>query len=377
MIPFNKPLVSVKELNNIKEVLFKLGKFSGDGEYTKRCSNFMENRFNVLKILLTTSCSTALDLSSFLLDIKPGDEIILPSYTFVSTANPFLMQRAKLVFSDVRNDTLNIDEKEVEKLITKKTKGIVVVHYAGVSCDMDKIMGIAKKNNLVVIEDAAQSIESKYKDQYLGTIGDIGCYSFHETKNITCGEGGCILINNEKYIERAEIIREKGTDRSKFFRGEVDKYTWRDIGSSFLPSEILCAFLYAQLVDIEKITARRIEIWNYYYNNLINLQIKGFIRLPIIPEECKHNGHLFYMLLESEKIRDKLMQVFKENGILSVFHYIPLHLSPMGEKLGYKKGDLKVTEQVASRLLRLPLYTDLTIDDQNKIINVIKKFFQK
>lgn len=376
MIPFNKPHIGNKEIDNIKKVLFRYGKISGDGDYSKECSSFLEKRFNVPKILMTTSCSSALDITALLCKLKEGEEVILPSYTFVSTANSFLSQNAKLVFADVREDTLNIDENKIEGLISKNTKAIVVVHYGGVSCEMDKIMDLAKRNNLIVIEDAAHAINSKYKKEYCGSIADLGCFSFHETKNITCGEGGCLLINNDKYIERAEIIREKGTDRSKFYRGEVDKYTWRDIGSSYLPSEILCAFLYAQLENVDKITEKRISIWNYYYENLEPYQKMGYIRLPVVPKHCEHNGHLFYILLDSEKTREDLIQEFKDQGILSVFHYIPLHLSPMGEKLGYKKGDLRITEDIAPRLLRLPLYFDLTQKQQDKVIGVVEKFFK-
>ena len=375
-IPFNKPRITGNELQYIEEAVNN-GHISGDGIFTKKCQEFMENRYHTKKILLTTSCTSALEMAAILCNFSPGDEVIMPAFTFVSTANAFILNGAKIKFVDIREDTLNIDENLLEKAITKNTKAIVVVHYAGVSCEMDKIMQITKKYNLFVIEDAAQAIESEYKDKCTGTIGDFGCFSFHETKNITCGEGGAILINNDQFIERAEIIREKGTNRSKFFRGEIDKYTWVDTGSSYLPSEILSAFLYAQLENIEDITAKRLKIWQIYYESLEDLEKKGYIRRPIIPSECKHNGHLFYILLESLDVRSRLIYYLKNKGILSVFHCVPLHLSPMGVRLGLSSGDMNITENVSDTLLRLPLYYDISQDEQNLIINEIYNFFMK
>ena len=375
-IPFNIPPIIGKEITYILDVIEKR-KISGDGEYTKKCSELLEERYNVKKVLLTTSCSTALDMSAILAGIDVGDEVVLPSYTFTSTANSFLIRGANLKFVDIREDTLNIDENKIENAITNKTKAVVLVHYAGVSCEMDPIIDLARKYNLLVVEDAAQGMEAKYNEKYLGTIGDLGCFSFHETKNITCGEGGSILINNSKFIEKAEIIREKGTNRSKFHRGEVDKYTWIDIGSSFLPSEILSAFLYAQLENANMITKKRLNSWNYYYSAFEELEKKKLLRRPIIPANCKHSGHLFYILLKNEKSRDDLLNYLKQKGILAVFHYLPLHLSPMGLKLGYSKGMLPKTEDLVGRLLRLPLFYDITKDEQDYIVNNIYKYYLK
>jgi len=373
-IPFNKPSIVGKELYYIAQSVLN-GKTSGDGVFSQRCSEFMQNRYKIKKVLLTTSGSTALDISAILINIQPGDEVILPSFTFVSTANSFLLRGAKLKFVDIRKDTLNIDENKIKEAITPRTKAIVVVHYAGVPCKMDEIMKIAKKNNIFVIEDAAQGIESRYKEKYLGTIGDIGCYSFHETKNINCGEGGSILINREDFIERAAIIREKGTNRNKFFKGEIDKYTWVDVGSSYLLSDILSAYLYAQLEYIEIITEYRTRLWKYYHDNLDDLEKKGFIRRPIILNSCTHNGHLFYILIKENKERDHLLNYLKKRGILAVFHYLPLHLSPMGKKMGYKNGQLPVTEEVSSSLVRLPLFYGLSITEQDIILDNLKDFF--
>jgi dTDP-4-amino-4,6-dideoxygalactose transaminase len=374
-IPYNKPSIVGKELEYIKQAVDS-GKISGDGFFSKKCAGFIEKRYGIKKALLTTSCSTALDIASILIDIKDGDEVILPSYTFVSTANSFYMRGAKLKFVDIREDTLNIDENKIEEAITPETRAIAVVHYAGVSSGMNRILEIARENNIYVIEDAAQGIESKYKGSYLGAMGDIGCYSFHETKNIICGEGGAILINNEKFLERAEIIREKGTDRSKFFRGEVDKYTWVDVGSSYLPSEILSAFLYAQLENIELIINSRKSLWKYYYDNLRELEEDGFIKRPVIPENYEHNGHLFYVIVKNGKIRDNLLQYFKSRGILAIFHYLPLHLSPMGRKMGYREGQLPVTEKISSRLVRLPLFYGLTSSEQDTVLGTLEDFFR-
>ena len=374
-IPFNKPHIIGKELDYISQAVLS-EKISGDGIFSDKCNLFMKNRYNLKKVLLTNSCSAALDMSSLLIDIKPGNEVILPSYTFVSTANSFLIRGAKLKFVDIRKDTLNIDENKIEEAVTSSTKAIVAVHYAGVSCEMNKIIEIAKKNKLFVIEDAAHGIESKYNGKYLGTIGDIGCYSFHETKNITCGEGGAIIINNDKFIERAEIIREKGTNRSKFFRGEIDKYTWIDIGSSYLLSEILSAFLYAQFENIEIITKKRLYDWQYYYDDLADLEKKGFIKRPTIVDDCIHNGHLFYILLNDNKIRDSLIKYLWDKGISAIFHYLPLHLSPMGKKMGYKRGQFPITEDFSSRLIRLPLFYSISRVEQDMVLNNLKSFFK-
>ena len=374
MIPFNKQNLFGKELDYIKDA-FENGKISGDGKYTKLCNKFMEDRFNSNKILLTTSGTHALEMAAILSEIKEGDEVIIPSYTFVSTANAFALRGAKIVYCDIREDNLNIDENKIEKLITEKTKAIVPVHYAGVACEMDKIMEIAKKYNLIVIEDAAQGVDAKYKDKYLGTIGDFGCYSFHETKNFSAGEGGAISINNPKYLERAEIIREKGTNRNQFFRGQVDKYTWVDIGSSYLPSDINAAVLYNQFENIEKINNKRKEIYDTYYNELKELEQEKKLRLPIINEFSTTNHHMFYILLNSEDERNNLMDFLKENDILSVFHYIPLHESKYSKK---EFGEYKLpnTENLSRRLLRLPMFYSLEIEKVKYISKKIKEYFE-
>lgn len=373
MIPFNKQNLFGKELEYIKDA-FDNGKISGDGKYTKLCANFMEKRFKSKKVLLTPSGTAALELAALLSDIKEGVEVILPSYTFVSTANAFVLRGAKLVYCDIREDNLNIDEDKIKSLITDKTKAIVPVHYAGVGCDMDKIIEIAKKNNLLVIEDAAQGVDAKYKDKYLGTIGDIGCYSFHETKNFSAGEGGAVSINNPRYLKRAEIIREKGTNRSQFFRGEVDKYTWVDIGSSYLLSDINAAVLFHQLENIEKINQKRKEIFETYYNELMPLQHKKKLRLPIINEYARTNYHMFYIILNTEEERDNLMYYLKKNGIHSVFHYIPLHESKYSKKR-FGSFKLPVTENLSRRLLRLPMYYSLEMGEVKYIVEKIKDYF--
>jgi dTDP-4-amino-4,6-dideoxygalactose transaminase len=367
-IPFNKPLVFGDEISNIKQSL-EDHILSGDGKFTRKCNEIMEKKFNAKKVMLTTSCTHALEMASILIDLQPGDEVICPSYTFVSTVNSFILRGAKPVFVDIREDTLNIDENLIEEKITDKTRAVFPVHYGGVSCEMAKINEIAQENNLLVVEDAAQGVNAKYKNKYLGTIGDLGTYSFHESKNYICGEGGALIVNNEKYMGRAEIIREKGTNRSKFFRGEVDKYTWVDIGSSYLPADILAAFLYEQLINMDTIKNKRKEIFDYYYENLKDLELKDKFRLPIIPKECETNYHIFYILLTSERERDRLLKQLKKRGIHSVFHYIPLHTSPMGTKFGYKEGDLPNTEDLSKRILRLPFYYDLTQNEQKYIIN--------
>lgn len=337
----------------------------------------MEEKFQAQKILLTTSCTTALEMAAILCNVEPGDEVILPSYTFVSTANAFFRHRAKLVFIDIRPDTLNIDESKIEEAITDRTKVIVPVHYAGVGCEMDKIMDLARKYNLYVVEDAAQGVNSKSKNKYLGTIGDIGTFSFHETKNYICGEGGAIVINNEEFTERAEIIREKGTNRTKFFRGEIDKYTWVDVGSSFLISDILAAFLYAQLEHMDEIDKRRGEIFNYYHQSLNPLANKGYLRISPTPSKDYHNTHLFYIVLKNENTRNALMKYLLSKDIIAVFHYLPLHLSPIGRLMGYQEGELPITESMSGRLLRLPFYYSLKEDEQDKIVRHIKHFFEK
>jgi len=375
MIPFNRQNIFGKELEYIKDA-YETGKISGDGKYTELCNSFMEKRFNAKKIMLTTSGTHALDLSAILSEIKPGDEIIMPSYTFVTTANAFVLRGGKPVFCDIRKDNLNMDETIIEELVTEKTKAIVPVHYAGVACDMDKIMRIAKKNDLMVIEDAAQGVNAKYKDKYLGTIGDIGCYSFHETKNYSMGEGGAIVINNEELFERAEIVREKGTNRKKFFRGEIDKYTWVDIGSSYLPSEINAAILWNQLEHIDEIQEKRKDIFEMYYDGLKKLENDGKLRLPIINDYAECNYHMFYMLMKSEKERDEIISYLKKNGIQSVFHYIPLHTAPfiVNQDLTFS---LTVTEELSKKILRLPMFYSLTSIDQQKIIDFIYLFFEE
>ena len=374
LIPFNKPFIVGKELYYIAESVLS-GKIAGDGIFSKKCQKLIESFIRTKSVLLTHSCTASLEMAAILCNINRGDEIILPSFTFVSTANAFLLRGAKLNFVDIRKDTLNIDENEIERHISKNTKAIVPVHYAGVGCEMDPISSLAMKYEAYIIEDAAQGLMSKYKNRYLGTIGDIGTFSFHETKNVISGEGGAIAINNEKFVERAEIIREKGTNRTKFFRGEIDKYTWVDIGSSFLPSDIVAAFMYAQLENAEKINAKRKALYEYYYNELLELAQKEYIKLPYIPDHCVNNGHIFYLITRNENTRDRLMEYLKKNGILAVFHYLPLHTSPVGHSLGYKKGDLPVTENLSSRLLRLPMFFNLLHKEQDLIIEKIFQFF--
>jgi len=373
-IPFNRPTIVGNELEYIKDAV-KSGKISGDGKYTKLCSEFLENTFKAKKVMLTTSCTHALEMSAILLNIGDGDEVIMPSFTFVSTVNAFCLRGAKPIFVDIREDTKNIDEDLIEERITDRTKAIVPVHYAGVSCDMSRIMEISKKYSIPVVEDAAQGVNSTYEGEFLGTIGDMGAYSFHETKNFISGEGGAIILNNEEYIERAEIIREKGTNRSKFYRGEVDKYTWVDIGSSYLPSDLLAAFLYAQFEKMDEITEKRLKLFTNYINSLKILEDRNLISLPYIPDNCTINGHILYIMLNDPKTRDGLMHFLKQKEILSVFHYVPLHTSPMGRMYGYGEGDLKVTEFVSERLLRLPYYYDLKDDEQKYIVESIKEYF--
>ncbi|MFH1964876.1 MAG: dTDP-4-amino-4,6-dideoxygalactose transaminase [Acidobacteriota bacterium] len=374
-IPFNKPFIIGEELSNIRKAVDS-GHLAGDGMFSEKCKNWMEQKFSAFKVMLTDSCSSALEISAILCDITPGDEVILPSYTFVSTANAFVLRGARLKFIDIRPDTLNLDESLIEQEITDKTRVIVPVHYGGISCEMDTIMALAEKHGLLVVEDAAQGVNARYKGKYLGTIGHLGAYSFHETKNYICGEGGALVINDPRFVERAEIIREKGTNRSKFFRGEVDKYTWVDIGSSYLPPELTTAFLYAQLQEADKIDKKRRSIWKTYYQGLKPLEDEGLLKLPSIPEECENNAHMFYLVLSTNKERDTLIDFLGEHGIHAVFHYIPLHTSPMGIKLSDTIPELPVTESIAPRLLRLPCFYELSPAQIKRIINRIYTFFR-
>ena len=372
-IPFNRPYLTGRETGHICESV-KSGNIVGDGEYTRKCEQFLEETFSAKRVLLTNSCTDALEMASLLIGLEPGDEVIVPSYTFVSTVNAFILRGAKPVFVDIREDTLNMDETKIEEKITDRTRAIFPVHYASVACEMDSIMDIARRHDLSVVEDAAQGVNARYKGGYLGTIGDLGTYSFHGTKNYTCGEGGAIVINNVDLIERAEIVREKGTNRSKFLRGEIDKYTWVDIGSSYLLSDVLAAFLYAQLEELESIKKKRKAVFDFYHQNLRDLEEEGRLRLPVVPDNCEINYHLFYILLPSESKRDSLMQDLKNRGIQAVFHYVPLHTSPMGGKFGYGPGDLPITESASGRLLRLPFYRDIKREAQEFIIAAIKEF---
>ena len=375
MIPFNKPPYTGKEEIYIKEAIEKR-KICGDGLFTKRCSKWIEETTGTAKALLTTSCTHATEMAALLADIGPGDEVIMPSYTFVSTANAFVLRGGKIIFVDIRPDTMNIDEKLIEDAVTKKTKAIVPVHYAGVSCEMDAIMEIAKRHGLTVIEDAAQGIGSTYKGRALGAIGDYGCFSFHETKNLSMGEGGALLIKNRGDIERAEIIREKGTNRSRFFRGEIDKYTWMDAGSSYLPSELNAAYLWAQCEELEKIYEDRVGSWKRYYECLSILRDQGKIELPVIPKECQHNAHMFYIKVKDLEERTKLIQYLKEREIHAAFHYIPLHTSPAGKRFGYFHGKDVYTTKESERLLRLPMYYQLNMDEVVHIVKYIYRFYQ-
>lgn len=374
MIKFNEPLICGKEQEYISEI-FKNQKFCGDGTFTKKCNNWLENNTQTKKALLTTSCTHALEMAAILINVKEDDEIIMPSFTFVTTANAFLTKGAKVIFIDIRPNTMNLNEDLIENAITEKTKAIVPVHYAGVCCNMDKILELANKYKLYVIEDAAQGLLSTYNNKAAGSIGDIGCISFHETKNYHCGEGGAILINNDQFIKRAEIIREKGTNRSEFFRGQVDKYTWVDKGSSYLPSELNAAFLYAQLEEAENINNKRLNLWNKYNENLQTLKQKNLIDLPIINKNCKHNAHLFYIKLKDINERQKLIEFLKLNNIQSVFHYIPLHSSPFGIKKTTFSGNDEYTTTESERLLRLPMHYNLTFSNVDYICNKIKEFF--
>ncbi|MDD4028725.1 MAG: dTDP-4-amino-4,6-dideoxygalactose transaminase [Caldisericia bacterium] len=373
-IPFNKPCITGKEKKYI-EVVFQNQKFSGDGPFNKKCCQWIEDRYQCKKAFLTPSGTHALEMASLILQLKPGDEVVLPSYTFTSTANAFALWGVRLVFVDIRPDTMNINEQCIESAITDKTKAIVVVHYAGVSCHMDEIIRIGDKYNIPIIEDAAQGVGSSYNGNYVGTVGSIGCFSFHETKNYSCGEGGAILLNNPILIEKAEIIREKGTNREKFFRGEVDKYTWIDLGSSYLLNEMSAAYLFGQFMEEKTILTDRMNSWNLYYSQLMLLQEKGFLTLPSVPKECRHNAHMFYVKTKDENTRNSLMDYLKKQGIHSVFHYIPLHSSPAGKKYGRFHGQDHFTSKESSRLLRLPMFYGLTKTEILYICSHIKMFF--
>ena len=374
MIRFNVPPYTGHELENVKKAIENMH-ICGDGEFTRKCSEYLEKITGTSKCLLTTSCTHALEMAALLCDLKEGDEVILPSYTFVSTADAFVLRGAKAVFVDIRPDTMNIDERLIEAAVTERTKAIFVVHYAGVACEMDRIMEIAGRHGLKVVEDAAQAIMCTYKGKPLGTIGDFGCYSFHETKNFSMGEGGALLINDASKIEEAEIIREKGTNRSKFFRGQIDKYTWVNYGSSYLPSDMNAAYLWGQLLKAEEITAARMDAWELYYEMLSGLEQKERIALPYVPEECTHNAHMFYIKTRDIEERSDLIHFLKENGIWSVFHYIPLHSAPAGRKFGRFAGEDKYTTRESERILRLPMYYGLKQEEVQYICEKVMEFY--
>ena len=376
MISFNVPPVVGNELKYIEQAIGN-HKICGDGEFTKKCSAWMEEKTGTAKALLTTSCTHATEMAALLADIQPGDEVVMPSFTFVSTADAFVLRGAKVKFVDIRPDTMNIDETLIEDAITDKTKAIVPVHYAGVGCEMDTIMDIARKHHLLVIEDAAQGVMSSYKGKALGTIGDYGCYSFHETKNYSMGEGGALLIKDPDMIERAEIVREKGTNRSKFFRGQIDKYTWVDAGSSYLPSELNAAYLWAQLEQADMVNDNRLKSWNLYKELLTPIAEKEYITLPYIPEECTHNAHMFYIKTKNLEERSALISYLKEKGVLAVFHYIPLHGAPAGQKYGEFIGEDKYTTRESERLVRLPMYYNLSEEDITYVAELISRFYAR
>ena len=373
-ISFNRPPFVGKETEYIKEAVEKNGMICGDGPFTKKCSQWMKERFQTKNVLLTTSCTHALEMAAFLADIQPGDEVIMPSYTFVSTADAFVLRGATCVFVDIRPDTMNIDETKIEEAITEKSKAIVPVHYAGVSCAMDEIMAIAKKYNLKVVEDAAQGVNAFYKGKALGTIGDFGCYSFHETKNYSMGEGGAILFQDDRYLEPAEILREKGTNRSQYFRGQIDKYTWVGYGSSYLPSDMNAAYLWAQLEEADKINDKRLSIWNFYHEELKELEDKGVLERPYIPEYATHNAHMYYIKVKDLRVRTKLLAYLKERGILSVFHYVPLHSATAGKKFGRFHGEDVYTTKESERLCRLPMYYSLSLEEAAEVVKALKEF---
>jgi len=372
-IPFNRPMLTGNEFRYILQAL-EAGHISGDGRFTKKCHELLEKELGVAKALLTTSCTHALEIAALLLDIVPGDEVIVPSFTFVSTANAFVLRGAKPVFCDIRADTLNLDESKLQGLITPRTKAIVAVHYAGVGCEMDSITGTARRHGIAVVEDNAHGLFGTYRGRYLGTFGCLATQSFHETKNFTCGEGGALLINDGQYIERAEIIREKGTNRNRFFRGQVDKYTWVDLGSSYLPSDVLAAFLFAQLENRSQIQALRENVWQRYCEGLKAWASGNSVTLPYVPYHCEQPWHMFYLLMPTLAAREALIRHLKECKILSVFHYLPLHLSDMGRRWGGKEGDCLVAEAVSDRVLRLPFYNELSAEDQERVISVVSEF---
>lgn len=374
-IPYNKPCIAGKELFYVARAVTS-GSIAGDGEFTQRCGRLLEDQFAIGKVLLTPSCTAALEMAAMLCNLEPDDEVIMPSFTFVSTANAVARLRARPVFVDIDPETLNMDEHQIEPAITSRTKAIFPVHYAGVACRMDRIMTIARNHGLLVVEDAAQGVNAFWNEQALGSIGQLGAYSFHETKNYICGEGGALCINDASLLERAEIIRDKGTNRKQYFRGLVDKYTWVDIGSSYVPSEICSAFLFAQLEMMSSITENRRRQFHFYLDQLSPLEEAGLLRLPRIPAECRTNYHLFYVLLPDQQVRDDLMAHLQRNGILAVFHYVPLHSSPMGQKLGYREGDLPVTEDASRRLLRLPLFHEISEIEQARVVTQIATCLQ-
>ena len=374
-IPFNWPYMTGQELGHISEA-HRNGKLAGDGPYTKKCHHWIESHTNTLKALLTHSCTASLEMSALLLDLGVGDEVIMPSYTFVSTANAFALRGVTPVFVDIRGDTLNIDETKIMAAITPKTKAIIPVHYGGVACEMDAIMEIAENHNLSVVEDAAQGVMASYKGKSLGSIGDLGAYSFHETKNLISGEGGALLVNNPEMIDRAEIIREKGTDRKKFSEGIVDKYTWQELGSSYLPGEIIAAFLWAQMLEAKKITSKRIQLWQTYHSAFIDAENEGLLRRPIVPAECLHNGHMYYILLPRRFDRSRVIKELGENSVNAIFHYIPLHQSPAGRKFCKISGSMKVTDDISGRILRLPCWAGLE-DEVNYVVETTIKVLSK
>jgi dTDP-4-amino-4,6-dideoxygalactose transaminase len=372
-IPFNRPSLAGREFEYMQEAIANWH-ISGDGTFTRKCNALLEEALGVPKVLLTTSCTHALEMAALLLEIEPGDEVIVPSFTFVTTANAFVLRGAKPVFADIRPDTLNIDERQVEQLITPRTKAILLVHYAGVGCEMDSLCEMAQRHSIAIVEDNAHGLFGKYKGRFLGTFGSLASLSFHETKNFTCGEGGALLINDLRYAERAEIIREKGTNRSRFFRGQVDKYTWVDLGSSYLPSDILAAFLYAQLEAREQIQAIRQRVWEYYYDHLQQWAEDEGVQLPVVPSHCQQPYHLFHLLLPSLEQRQAFLAHLRTHDVSSVFHYLPLHISEMGKRFGGKAGDCPVTEDIADRLARLPFHNSLTEADQERVVDLTRQF---
>lgn len=375
-VPFNKPFIVGKELSYIAQAVLVDAHLAGDGVFTRKCHSWLEKRLGCARALLTHSCTAALEMAAILCDIVPGDEIIMPSFTFVSTANAFVLRGGTPVFVDIRSDTLNIDERLIEAAVTERTKAIAPVHYAGRACAMDEIMALADKYGLLVIEDAAQALLSSYRGKALGSIGHFGCLSFHETKNIICGEGGALLVNDERFVQRAEIIREKGTDRSRFFRGEVDKYTWQDIGSSYLPSEMTAAFLYAQLEEAERIIAKRQHIFSRYYEALQPLVLSGRVKIFETQADCSTNGHLCYILTNSLEERTRLIAHLQKHGVRAVFHYVPLHSSPAGERFCRVHGSMEVTERISSSLLRLPLYYEMSDEDVDHVVAAVAGFYR-